>query len=262
MRGEAFRSITAHARMLPSFLIIGAQKCGTSSLFRYLMDHPQTAPPLQKEIHFFDLSWDKGMRWYRGCFPLAVPFAGRRITGESSPYYLFHPAVPERVAASLPRVRLIVLLRNPVDRAFSHYQAAVRRGTETRSFEHAVEIELERIGEERGRIPEGGDSSFHQRHTYVSRGYYLEQLERWAALYPRDQMMVIRSEAMFSNPVETWCELMRFLDLDATFTPLFRPYNQHGYAGSMAAGTRARLGELYAAANRDLEEWLGARLGW
>ena len=104
-------------RRLPDFLIIGAQKCGTSSMFAYLNQHPQMKLPDVKEIHFFDLNYSNGLDWYTSHFPPAS-LSHRMVTGEASPYYLFHPHVPERVRLHCPDVKLVVMLRNPVDRAY------------------------------------------------------------------------------------------------------------------------------------------------
>ncbi|MEJ2557594.1 MAG: sulfotransferase domain-containing protein, partial [Anaerolineae bacterium] len=130
---QHYRLITRFMRVLPDFLIIGAQKCGTDSLFRYLGGHPCIKLASSKEAHYFDLKFDKGINWYRSHFPL-IPYkySVKRlrkqdlITGEATPYYLFHPHAPGRAAAIVPHVKLIVLLRNPADRAYSHYNHEVK----------------------------------------------------------------------------------------------------------------------------------------
>lgn len=126
----------------PDFLIIGAQKGGTTSLYTYLCQHPRVVGASRIEVHFFDLAYDKGWWWYRSHFPVHVFRRGERIvTGEASPYYIFHPLVPERVRKDLPNVKLVAILRNPVDRAYSHYQHVRRNGREPLSFEEAIERE-------------------------------------------------------------------------------------------------------------------------
>jgi hypothetical protein len=105
---------------LPDFVIIGAQKCGTSSLYHLLTRHPHVERAATKELHFFDLLFDEGIEWYRQCFPPPKLKDGRRtIHGEATPGYLFHPLVPERMAEAVPQARLIALLRNPANRAYS-----------------------------------------------------------------------------------------------------------------------------------------------
>ena len=149
-----FRHATRTRRILPSFLIIGAQRAGTTSLFRYLLAHPDVAGPSGgdaavwwvKETHFFDEKYSKGLDWYRSFFPLDATRQRRRkrghdlLAGEATPYYMFHPAVPARAAATLPDVRLIALLRDPVERAYSHYQMMSRTGREKLDFQRGGDL--------------------------------------------------------------------------------------------------------------------------
>ena len=124
-----YRELTAPFRGLPSALVIGAQRSGTTSIFNYLIQHPDVVAPLGKEIHYFDLHYDQGVRFYRGRFPYSHRLRNGAITLDATPYYLVHPLAPERAAGLLPDIKLIALLRNPIERAFSHYQHEVRGGT-------------------------------------------------------------------------------------------------------------------------------------
>jgi hypothetical protein len=124
----AYRTATSRLRLLPNFIIIGSARSGTTSLYNYLVQHPGIAPALRKEVHFFDYNYQRGCSWYQGQFPthpymhyMQTIHRQAMITGEASPYYLFHPYVPQRVAQLLPEIKLIALLRNPIERAFSHY---------------------------------------------------------------------------------------------------------------------------------------------
>src|SRR6478609_8226330 len=142
-----FRTITRNARALPDFLLIGGQRCGSTSLYTTLCGHPQVLAGAHKEPHFFDNNHLRGEGFYRRLFPLRAHLRARHaITGEATTHYLSHPAVPERVAAMLPDVRLIAILRDPVERAYSHYQRAPRNGREPLSFEQALAAERERLG--------------------------------------------------------------------------------------------------------------------
>ena len=138
------RGLTHPIRLLPDFLISGAQRGGTTSLYNYLQAHPCFELPTTKELHFFDRKFHRGLAWYRAHFPtylekcFAQRIQGRAfLTGEATPNYLFHPLVSRRVAEVLPRVKLIVLLRNPVDRAFSHYHHILDLGYEHLPFAEA-----------------------------------------------------------------------------------------------------------------------------
>ncbi|HEY9295730.1 MAG TPA: sulfotransferase domain-containing protein, partial [Phormidium sp.] len=162
----------------PDFIIIGAQKCGTTSLYEYLIQHPQILAASKKEVHFFDLNFAKGVDWYRQQFK---PVSQKSITGEASPYYIFHPLVPQRIYQLFPQVKLIVLLRNPVERAISHYYHEVRLGFEDLGLEDAIAQEPARLEGETAKIlaDETYYSYNHQHYTYLSRGVYVEQLNNW-----------------------------------------------------------------------------------
>jgi hypothetical protein len=263
---------TASFRPLPDFLIIGAQRSGTTSLYRYLCSHPQVAPAvLNKGIHYFDTNYTKGERWYRTHFPSSPyrAWVGRRggvsrvVTGEGSPYYVFHPLGAERIAACVPNARFILLLRDPVDRAYSHYQHEVARGFESLSFEEALEHEEERLAgeEEKMRLDDGYVSFEHQHHSYLARGRYLEQIQRWNARLPADDLLVIDSADMFEDPDGSYGQVLSFLGLSPRSLPQYRKLNAHSYQ-DMPDRARSFLHERLDGPNRELQEYLGRRLRW
>jgi hypothetical protein len=271
-----FRLATRRARMLPSFMIIGAQRAGTTSLFDYLSRHPDVAEPYggeesvawSKELHFFDdKSW-RGLDWYRSFFPTV---AARRVArlrgrdlvaGEATPYYLFHPAVPARVAAALPEVKLIALLRDPTERAYSHYQLMRRKGLEELSFEEAIAAEEARLAEEESRLEDPYYQSHHHRHhSYVARGLYADQLERWLACFPSEHLLVLRSEDFLAQPAERYAEVLEFLGLRPWHLDKFVPRNRKAYA-PIDPSLRARLSAVFAEPNARLARLLGRDFGW
>lgn len=171
---------------LPDFVIIGAQKSGTTSLYHVLSQHPYVRPAARKELHYFSIFFHRGLDWYRSCFPSPEQEAGRStITGESSPYYLFHPHAPRRMAEALPQTRLIVLLRNPVDRAYSHYQMIANFGHEPLTFEEAIEAEEVRLSGEKAKMLDDGQyfSFAHQYFSYLAKGIYVDQLAYWSKFF-------------------------------------------------------------------------------
>jgi hypothetical protein len=258
------RLATSRARALPDFLVIGAQRAGSTSLFDYLCRHPQVASPSHKEIHFFDQNFFRGEGWYRSHFP---PRARLRrlsaVTGEASPYYMFHPQAARRAAAAVPEARLIALLRNPVDRAYSHYQLARRGGHERLGFREALEQESDRLAGEAEQI--GADPGYrstpHRHLSYLARGLYAEQLERWLAVYPRDRMLVLRSEDLFAAPATAYAETLAFLGLPEHELDAFPRRNWARY-DELDAATREWLVEYYREPNRRLYELLGRDFGW
>jgi hypothetical protein len=251
---------TSFARPLPDFLILGAQKAGTTALYAYIRWHPGITGPSWKEVSFFDRHYERGDSWYRGHFPIR---AGDRLIGEASPGYLFHPLAPERIKSTVPDARLIVLLRDPVDRALSHYHHEVALGREPLSFEDAIEAEAERTrGEEERMVHD--PRYFSQAcwdYTYLARGRYAEQLERWLGVFPREQLLVLPSEELAAEPSKTYAGVLGFLGAQPHELGSYPPLYKQEY-GEMRADTRRRLAEHFAEPNRRLNELLGRDFGW
>jgi hypothetical protein len=250
-------------------LIIGAQKAGTTALYSYLREHPAVAGPPWKEVSFFDRHFWRGATWYRGHFPNRLYLRGVRaragvepIVGEASPSYLFHPQAPERAAELLPDVRLIALVRNPIDRALSHYHHEVALGREPLRFEQALDQEDARMEGELARMRDPRYFSHAWwNFTYQSRGRYAEQLARWLELYPRERLLVVPSEDLLERPGETYRQVLEFLGAPAHELRSYPRIFVREYAG-MDRETRGRLREHYAEPNRRLYELLGRDLGW
>lgn len=264
--------IRRRAHLAPRFVIIGTQRGGTTSLYNYLTAHPQIAGTKRREVHFFDLNYRRGLDWYLQQFPpawrgKAVTLRQREIlTGESSPYYLFHPLVPQRLRAALPAAKLIVLLRNPVDRAFSHYQLMRKKGREALTFADAVEAEPERLAADAEAME--CDPHYHSRahfdHSYLARGVYADQLQRWLDVFPREQLHVIKSEDLYRDPHAACTETLRFLD-----PKLIESYQGNGYeqfnataAAEMPKPLRERLEDFFRPHNDRLCSLLGRNLRW
>jgi hypothetical protein len=233
---------------LPDFVIIGAQKCGTTAFYRLLTRHPLVQPAAVRELHFFDRTdrLEKGTEWYRRCFPAPQWKNGRKtITGEKTPYYLFHPHVPQRMAEVVPRVRLIVLLRNPVDRAYSQYHhdmsmmQAKHRG-KSRAFEETLE---------------------QQNSSYLPRGIYVDQLLRWSEYFGKEQMLILKSEDFFKHTTETLRTVQNFLDLPYCQLDLPPRETKERYS-PMDPSTRRRLEAYFEPHNQRLYEYLGVDFGW
>ncbi len=267
---KIFRVLTASIRVLPDFIIIGAQRSGTTSLYSYLVAHPGVAPAFKKEVHFFDLNFRKGVGWYRGHFPTRVYRRWaerirkhRILSGEATPYYLFHPHAPRRTFELVPRVRLLALLRNPVDRAYSHYQHERRRGRETLSFEEALAREAERLNGEMRRLlaDEDYDSFNHRHYSYLSRGIYIEQVRAWTALFPREQMLILKSEDLFDDPERVMKQVYDFLELPPWAPAKWEKYHVEQYP-EMDASMRGRLLEYFRLHNEKLSQYLGVNFDW
>jgi hypothetical protein len=245
---------TAHLRLPPSFMIIGTQKGGTTSLYRYLDKHHDVTMAFKKEVHFFDSFYLKGNDWYLAHFPLRGEAAQ---TGEASPTYLFHPEAPKRIHAAFPDVKFIALLRNPVDRAYSHHQMEYRRGKDSLSFEEAIAQEPERLRDSDPDIAGGN----WRHYSYLSRGIYVEQLARWLEFFTREQFLLLKSEEFFREPGRLFDQVLRFLELPSCPLPRYRSHNSRGYP-PMRPETRAHLARYYEPYNRQLYQLLGRDFRW
>lgn len=259
-------ALTHGLRALPDFLIIGTQKGGTSSLLNYLLAHPRVGRHTRKEIHFFDREFARGPAWYRGHFPLraglrarAAVAGGPVVCGESSPSYLAHPLAPARAAGLVPGARLIVLLRNPIDRAHSHVRHQVRRGKESRSPDEALAAELDAPdpGPMWGQGAVAGPW-----HSYLNRGRYVDQLLGWEAHYPREQMLVLASEALFREPRRVYARVLDFLGLPPWEPAEFEKHNFFGGYGGVGQALRERLRAWFEPHNRRLYAHMGRDFGW
>jgi sulfotransferase family protein len=256
---------TAPLRMLPGFLIVGAQRCGTTSMYRALAEHPSVRKAvLHKGVHYFDMNYDRGLRWYRAHFPLARGTSGGAVQAfESSPYYLFHPLAAERIAADLPGVKLIVLVRDPVERAYSAYAHEFARGFETESFESAIELEPDRLNGEAARIVSepGYLSHSHQHHAYRARGQYAEQLDRLERLFGRENIHVVDSGDFFTKPEPAYDGVLDFLGLRSDGYPQFERHNARPRL-AISETLRARLDEHFVSFDGQLTGWLGRVPSW
>ena len=235
---------------LPDFVIIGTMKGGTTYLYHLLTQHPLIEPAAAKELQFFNRYFDEGVEWYRQCFPVPRWEDGQRtITGEATPEYLPHRHAAERMARVIPQARLIALLRNPVDRTFSDYQQSVRKGREPRTFEEAMDY----------------DNLDEAPRKFLSKSIYVDQLVRWSEYFPKEQMLVLKSEDFFEDPAGTLKPVLSFLGL-----PEWRPKvwdlhykrNRGDYEGGMDPATRERLEEYFEPHNKRLYDYLGQDFGW
>ena len=266
---------------LPNFVIAGVQKAGTSTLAATLRTHRNIFMARPKELHFFDRHFDRGLEWYAEQFPVKRM---HKVVGEATPSYLFEPSIRERMHQTLPEARIIVSLREPVSRAYSHYWHQRRKGNEhTESFEEALEREAERRAAE--------DVRLRVRHAYLARGFYLEQLQALTDLYGRDRVHVLLFEDLLEDRIPTLRRILGFLGLDeddaetmperwnnrnrfqpdATGAATDTARSSDGSEDEPAAttgsaypridpGTAARLHELYREPNRRLGEWLSRDL--
>ena len=264
-----FRAVTGKFRVLPDFIIIGAAKSGTTSLYDYLIQHPYIYSALWKEIYFFDRYYGRGISWYKANFPSKIyKFFITRIqkkpflTGEATPTYIHHPLTPKRISEFLPDIKLIILLRNPVDRAYSHYQMEKKLGFENHSFEEAIELENFRLKGENEKIIKNMNYYSYKRqiYSYLTSGIYIDQLKLWMEYFPKKQFLIINSEDFENNPNKVFEDVESFLNIDH-FKIKFSKKNVGKY-NPINPETRKKLSDFFIPHNERLYSFLNQNYGW
>jgi O-antigen/teichoic acid export membrane protein len=261
---------TAAARPLPEFLVIGTKRGGTTSLAAYLHDHPDVAPMFPrrsgpKGVRYFDDHYAMGPRWYRSHFPSVRARRGSppKIAGEATAHYLFDPRAPARAADLVPDAKIVVLLRDPVERAFSHHRERTRQGVETLAFEDALAAEDERLAGELDRmLADPAYVSFRREHfSYRSQGCYVEYLPAWIERFGRDRVLVLVSEEFYEDPAREYHRTLSFLGLPP-HDPTYEAHNYHPLTRPMDPRTRDDLASFFAPYTRDLRSFLDRELPW
>lgn len=264
-------SATAELRQLPSFILVGAQRTGTTSLYRALMSHPLIHQAnFHKGVNYFDINYHRDFAWYRGHFPTAASLslrtrghAGSPVTFEASGYYMFHPCAAERMARHLPEVKILAMLRDPIERAFSAHKHELARGFESEPFERALDLEEERLAGQEDRMVADPtyQSHSHRHHAYTRRGHYAEQVTRMLEHFPAAQVHLVESESFFEQPERTYGQVLDFLDLPATMPDSFDRWNARP-SSPMADSTRARLRKHFEPHDEALAPLLGRTPAW
>lgn len=262
-----WRSLHGWAGSLPSFLVVGTQKGGTTELYEQLIQHPQVKPAFVKEVHYFDANFDKGLDWYRAFFPQQHEGHAARpcesITGEASPCYMFHPGVARRAQRSIPQVKIIMLLRNPANRAYSHYHHEVRLGHETLPFEAAIAQEPDRLRGEKDKML-ADDHYYSERYmhfSYLTRGIYVDQVRTWFEHFPASQLLVLQSEDFFADMAGVMRQVDEFLGIDYAPPATLDKHKTFPYR-QMDEGMRQYLREYFEPFNHQLFDYLGREFSW
>ena len=234
-----------------SFVVAGAQKGGTWALHTYLREHPELCLPREKELHFFDADrfFAAEPVDYAPYHALFDPRPPQRLLGEVTPGYMYWPAAGERIARYNPAMRIIMVLRNPITRAFSHWNMARQKRREPLSFRDALRAEPER---RRDLPPEEA-----KRFAYVERGFYARQLQRLWRHFPVAQTLIFKSEELFEQPADVLRRIAVFLDI-APFSELAaKTVHAREYDTEMSDEEKQCLIGVYEAEIRQLERLLG-----
>lgn len=266
---------TASLRRDPDYLIIGTKRGGTTSIARWLLEHPEVAgmwppPEHRKGAYFFDVNYERGRDWYRSHFPTrfshrrAEAAAGHRLQiGDATPYYLHHPHAAIRARRIAPLASVVALIRNPIDRAHSHWQERVRAGVETLDFPEAIDAEADRLDGEFERME--ADPTYvsfaHQHFSYVDQGRYAPGLRRWFDAYGRDRVLVVRSEDMYEDPATSYDEICTHLGLGHHRPAAFDAWNLKPKS-ALDPDVRARVAAELADDIAEVSDLLGRDMDW
>ncbi len=263
--------LTAGMRTPPTFIVAGAQRCGTTSLFRALISHPNVLRPIMhKGVNYFDVNADKDWSWYLGHFPLAAwarrqaaPGQGSAAVFEASGYYMFHPHAPQRIAEALPDVKIVAMVRDPVERAYSAYKHEFARGFETETFERALALEDSRIAPELARMQADPQyqSQTYRHQAYRSRGQYGEQLRVFLDLLGPDSVHVVDSERFFSDAEAEFTRLLEYLELPVVLPATFGTFNARP-GSPLPPDVQTELRQHFSSHDDALAGLLGRKLSW
>lgn len=263
-----YRESTWRIRALPDFIIIGAQKSGTTSLSYYLGQHPRLFRSCKKEVHFFDGglnpeidNFKKGREWYQSHFPLRMNLSENARVFEATPLYIFNPLAPKRIYDLVPNVKLIAVLRNPTERAISHYFHEKRKGREHRPVMEAMLEEEDLLRP----VVDNKDykNNIFMRCSYKSRGLYKQQIERFLEYIPKQQILVLSSEELFREPDNTLKRVFEFVEVDPGFTVRkLRPRNTGKNKSEVDPEVYRYLDDYFLPYNQELYDFLGKSYGW
>lgn len=261
-------NITGFLHSLPNFLLIGFPKCGTTSLYEYLIQHPNVIEPKGKEIDYFDRLYSRGKNWYRVSFPYNWQTKKSKknlmLTGEATPRYIYHPHALNRIKKDLPKCKFIILLRNPIDRAYSHYKMNLTNDYEHRTFPDALDHEQERTKGRYKKMLKNPDyySWDYDLYSYLELGIYVNHLRRWFSKFPKEQFLILQSENFSKHPAKIFKETQKFLDLPEHDLINYRRFKSGNSNESVDTKTREKLLNYFEPYNNELFELIGKKFNW
>jgi len=258
-RGMA--GITASSRVLPDFIIAGTVRSGTTSLYYNICEHPSVLSADYDEIGFFDRNYHLGVNWYRSMFPTQKHMkeiktkTGNSITGEDTPFYFWRKDSAKRIFNLLPNCKIIIILRNPIDRAYSNYQLGKRTGWENLSFEETIEIEKKQL--KNGLIP----SQFDDLRSYLIKSIYSYQIKYWLDIFPKNQLKIISTEELSKNVKNTMSDLFKFLEI-SDYEIIKGQEKKSEIYPEMIQDTRNELKSVFKDYNEELFKLINKRFEW
>ncbi len=239
------------------FIIIGAERAGTTSLYNYIMSHTELQKGKNKETEFFDREFKRGTAWYNDQFPL------QSATGEATPSYYYSPLAADRIKKYLPDVQLIMVMRNPIELTQSKYWQQWKRGDEyIPEFNMAIQVEKCRIRGEYKKILHDEDGTLFRRFAYLERGKYSKYLRHWLELFPKNQILFLQFEKLFQTPDEHMKQVFEHIGLEYQARPYYPQLNSSGGYSEMSPKTRERLQKYFERWNQELYQITEVNYDW
>lgn len=263
----------------PDFLVLGFPKCGTTSLYAYLASHPNVLPAATKEILYFTHSTTKNIECYLAHFPCVTDAS--YVTGEASPSYILFPGIAQRIFNWFPNIKLIILLRNPIDRTISSYYHRFKYlRHDSKKMEYLIAQSLEKVTNVLDKLvallklkaePVEFIKNISENNLWLSDeneilsdligSFYIYYIKEWFNVFSRDQFLIVESESLFNNPSESMREIHNFLGLSDYSLLEYHNFNRNSYS-SISSDSRQQLVDLFHPYNQQLEEYLGMKFNW
>tara|TARA_Y100000996_G_C22480279_1_gene625872 strand:+ start:217 stop:1059 length:843 start_codon:yes stop_codon:yes gene_type:complete len=258
---RGFAGITAASRVLPDFIIIGTVRSGSTSLYHNICEHPSVIEAAYDEIGFFDSNYHLGESWYRSMFPTQKMMdnirknTGHSITGEDTPFYFWKEEVIKKILKLIPKIKLISIFRNPVDRAYSNYQLGIRTKTEKLTFEEAIEEEISTLEKFSFR------ECIERKRSYLAKSLYENQIHGWLDGFPKNQIHFLSTEEMQSNPQGSLQRIFEFLNISDYNIKNPRKQKSFDYE-DMNIETRKKLLEFFEPHNQKFFDSIKMKFEW
>ncbi len=263
-----FRGLTSPLRVLPDFIVIGVGRGGTTSLYNYLNQHNCIQKSSYDEIGFFDDNFHLGVNWYRSMFPTKyekqkiIKKFGKFLTYDVTPWYIRRPWTANRIKTLLPSAKIISVLRNPVDRTYSHYHLTCREKGTTKSFEEIIEEEIKKIDNYDDNLK--NSQKYYEdfvQNSHIARGFYLEQLENWFTVFNKENILIISSEDLANHTQKTMDYVFNFLNIEDQVIPNLEKVNVAKYP-KMKEKTRKILENYFFEYNENLFKKIVKHFTW
>ena len=260
-------ALTGSIRVLPDFLVIGAKRCGTTSLFYHLPEHPCISKSPYDNMGFFNENFHLGVNWYRSFFP--TTFTRNKIKSKFGNFlsfdvttrYMEEESTANNVYQTKPNMKIIVILRNPIDRAYSQYHLNVREKVERRSFEDVIKEDMDRLDKESSEHHEIKPKFSAEENNYLKKGLYALQLRHWLKIFPRENILIISTEEFESNQQIIYNKIFKFLNI-SQFEVKNTEKMEKGNYPPMKSETRNLLLDYFRPYNRELFELINMEFYW